>query len=89
MAYGPDDNSRNHVWTSSYLYELPIGKGKRFMSNDNTLVDYLIGGWRLTGNVIWAGGLPWTPSYKDCNSDQDVGVCRPNRASASSRGTSG
>ena len=83
VAYGPDDNSRNHVWTSSYLYELPIGKGKRFMSNDNTLIDYLIGGWRVTGNVIWAGGLPWTPSYKDCNSDQDVGVCRPNRASGS------
>jgi hypothetical protein len=83
IAYGPDDNSRNHVWVTSVLYELPFGKGKRFMSNANTLTDYLIGGWRLTSNTIWGGGLPWTPSYKDCNSDQDVGVCRPDRASGS------
>ena len=83
IAYGPDDQNRNHVWVTSVLYELPFGKGKRFMSNANTLTDYVIGGWRLTSNINWSGGLPWTPSYKDCNSDQDVGVCRPDSASGS------
>jgi hypothetical protein len=83
IAYGPDDNVRNHVWTTSILYELPFGKGKKYMSNANTILDYVIGGWRLTSNTTWGGGLPWTPSYKDCNSDQDVGVCRPNSASGS------
>jgi Carboxypeptidase regulatory-like domain/TonB dependent receptor len=83
VAYGPDDQNRNHVWVTSILYELPFGKGKRFMSNANMLTDYLIGGWRLTSNTNWSGGLPFTPSYKDCNSDQDVGVCRPDRASGS------
>jgi hypothetical protein len=83
VAYGPMDQNRNHVWVNSVLYELPFGKGKKYMSSANTLTDYIVGGWRLTTNTNWSGGLPWTPSYNNCNQDQDVGVCRPNRASGS------
>lgn len=83
VAYGPDDQSRNHVWVTNIVYELPFGKGKKYMSDANTLTDYLVGGWRLTSTTNWSGGLPWTPSYRDCSSDQDVGVCRPNSASGS------
>src|SRR5258708_14312152 len=53
------------------------------MGDANTLTDYVIGGWRLTSITNWSGGLPWTASYKDCGTDQDVGVCRPDRASGS------
>lgn len=83
IAYGPMDQNRNHVWVTSILYELPFGKGKKYMSNANTATDYIVGGWRLTGATNWSGGLPWTPSYKDCDKDEDVGVCRPDRASGS------
>src|SRR6266568_1034130 len=81
IAYGPMNVNRNHVWISNVIYELPFGKGKKYMSGANTLTDYVIGGWRLTSITNWSGGLPWTASYKDCNSDQDVGVCRPNKGS--------
>ena len=83
IAYGPMNVNRNHVWISNILYELPFGKGKKYMSGANTLTDYVVGGWRLTTTTNWSGGLPWTASYKDCGSDQDVGVCRPDRASGS------
>jgi hypothetical protein len=83
IAYGPMNVNRNHAWVTNILYELPFGKGKKYMSGANTLTDYVIGGWRLTSITDWSGGLPWTPSYKDCNTDEDVGVCRPNRASGS------
>lgn len=83
VAYGPMNINRNHAWVTNIVYELPFGKGKKYMSSANTLTDYIIGGWRLTSITNWSGGLPWTPSYKDCNSDQDVGVCRPNKASGS------
>ncbi|GAC1674818.1 MAG: hypothetical protein PVS2B2_09270 [Candidatus Acidiferrum sp.] len=81
VAYGPDDQNRNHVWVTNILYELPFGKGKRFMTDANTFANYLIGGWRLTTTTNWSGGLPWTPSYSLCDKDEDVGVCRPDRAS--------
>jgi hypothetical protein len=83
VAYGPMNVNRNHVWITNILYELPFGKGKKYMSGANTLTDYAIGGWRLTSITNWSGGLPWTPSYKDCGLDQDVDVCRPDRASGS------
>jgi hypothetical protein len=83
IAYGPMNVNRNHAWISNVIYELPFGKGKKYMSDANTLMDYVVGGWRLTSITNWSGGLPWTPSYKDCGSDEDVGVCRPNRASGS------
>lgn len=83
IAYGPDDQSRNHVWISNVVYELPVGKGKKYMSSANTLTDYVVGGWRLTTTTNWSGGLPWTPTYSNCSADEDVGVCRPDRASGS------
>lgn len=83
VAYGPDDQSRKHVWVSNVVYELPVGKGKKYMGDANTLMDYVVGGWRLTSTTNWSGGLPFTPSYSDCGEDQDVGVCRPNIAGGS------
>jgi hypothetical protein len=83
VAYGPMNINRNHAWVTSVVYELPFGKGKKYMSSANTWTDYAIGGWRITSNTNWSGGLPWTPQYSLCGSDQDVGVCRPNRASGS------
>src|SRR6267143_2029447 len=83
VAYGPMNVNRNHVWVTNIIYELPFGKGKKYMSSANTLTDYVVGGWRLTSITNWSGGLPWTPSFGDCGQDQDVGVCRPNKGSGS------
>jgi hypothetical protein len=83
IAYGPMNINRNHAWVTNVMYELPFGKGKKYMGDANTLTDYVIGGWRVTSITDWSGGLPWTAGYKDCNSDQDVGVCRPNRGPGS------
>jgi hypothetical protein len=83
VAYGPMNINRNHEWVSDIVYELPFGKGKQFMSDANTWMNHIVGGWRVTSITNWSGGLPWTPQYKDCNSDQDVGVCRPDKGSGS------
>src|SRR5262249_3149611 len=59
IAYGPDDQVRNHVWVTSLVYELPFGKGKSFAGNAGRLEDLFIGGWQVTGTTNWSGGLPW------------------------------
>jgi len=83
LAYGPMNINRNHAWVTNVLYDLPFGKGKKYMGSANTLTDYVIGGWRLTSITQWAGGLPWTPNYNECSQDEDVSICRPDRASGS------
>jgi hypothetical protein len=62
---------------------LPFGRGKAFVGNAGRAEDLIIGGWQITGTTNWSGGLPWTPSFNECNPEQDVGVCRPNKGSGS------
>ena len=33
IAYGPVDFNRNHVFVFNTVYELPFGKGKKYMGN--------------------------------------------------------
>ena len=77
LAYGPNDNTRSHVFLLAGVYELPFGKGRRFLSDANKGVDLILGGWQM--NTVWQAqsGLPFTPTYRDCNADRDTGWCRP------------
>ena len=83
VAYGPDDQVRNHVWVNNVVYELPFGKGKMFAGNSHRAEDLIIGGWQITGTTTWGSGLPWTPSTNECGGEEDVGVCRPDKGSGS------
>ena len=90
IAWGPVDFNRNHVFVINTVYELPFGKGKMYMGDINRGMDFLVGGWQLSNTTNWSSGLPWTPSFSQCNSEQDVGVCRPNKGAGSFHvGTSG
>jgi hypothetical protein len=39
---------------------LPFGKGHRFASDVNPVLEKVIGGWSLTGGVVWQSGRPFT-----------------------------
>ena len=45
-------------FVASYLYELPIGKGKRFFGNTNRFVNTLISGYRIGGVDRYLSGQP-------------------------------
>jgi hypothetical protein len=77
VAYGPDDQNRPQVFVANIVYQLPFGKGKQFGGNAGKAENLIIGGWQITSTTNWSAGLPFTPSYNECNSDEDVGVCRP------------
>ena len=78
IAYGPDQYSRDQVFVVSTVYELPFGKGKRFMTDASRGMDYLVGGWQLSNTLNWSSGLPWTASIGECGVISDTGPCRPN-----------
>jgi len=83
IAVGPNDFVRNQVWVFNPVYELPFGKGKQFLGSASGPVNYLVGGWQLSNSTNWSSGLPWTPSTTECGSEEDVGICRPNKAPGS------
>ena len=45
-------------WTTSLLYELPLGKGKRFLGNAGRAADFLIGGWQAGTIYTMQDGFP-------------------------------
>ena len=88
---GPSDTNRNQLFVLSGLYELPFGQGKLIGNTSNRWINYGIGGWQLAGTTTWESGLPFTPTYNECGSDQDIDTnssspgtssdCRPDKAS--------
>ncbi len=41
----------------SYIYDLPFGKGKKFV-NQGGVVNQIVGGWKWSGILTYQGGLP-------------------------------
>jgi hypothetical protein len=67
-------------FTGDYLWEIPAGKGRRWLSNPGLAQD-LLGNWQWSGDWTIASGFPFTPrivgSYADVNSGVN-GTLRPN-----------
>ena len=47
-----------HSLVVSYIYELPIGKGKKVGTNFNAVSDAVLGGWQITGVSTFKSGFP-------------------------------
>lgn len=59
---GPSTFDVRHLFTNSTLYELPVGRGRRFGTNMNSILDGFIGGWQVNGIYTFRTGLPATVS---------------------------
>ncbi len=78
LFYGRPSWQRNNVFVFTGIWDLPFGRGKMFGTDASRGLNYLIGGWQFSGALTWMGGTGITPSYQECGSDNDIGVCLPN-----------
>lgn len=46
----------HHRISSAGTYELPIGRGRTYMSNIPRAADFLVGGWKVTGVITFTSG---------------------------------
>ena len=67
VSTGPLEFDIMRRLVTSYLYELPFGRGKRFLNGSSRAVDLLLGGWQVNGITTFQGGFPLTPvlSYSE------------------------
>ena len=56
LDYGNVAFSRRERVLITFLYELPVGKGKPFLSGANSLFNGVVGGWELSGVLLFQSG---------------------------------
>jgi hypothetical protein len=44
---------------ANYVWELPVGRGKKYASSVGRLTNELVGGWQTTGILRWTSGFPF------------------------------
>ena len=73
MNRGPADWDRTHNFTLSVVAELPIGRGRTYLSDVSPVVDAVVGGWQVNTNTFIYSGLPFQVRYRDAGADRDTG----------------
>ena len=65
-----NDVTRKHLAVVTTQWALPIGRGKRFLSDTNGAIDAVLGGWRLQTVSYFGSGKYFTPY--DCGYNQTL-----------------
>jgi hypothetical protein len=55
-SLSPDDVT--HTFSLLAVYDLPLGKGKRWL-NSSSFLDYIVGGWTLSSSIKLVSGMPF------------------------------
>ena len=79
LEFGPPgDFDRVQSFILSLVAELPIGRGRPYLSDISPVAEALIGGWQFNTNTTIQSGLPFNVTYRDAGQDRDTGPNRPN-----------
>jgi len=75
--YANSDTDVRHHFVASQIFELPFGRGKRFLSSANGLTQTVLGGWQLNSITTLQTGRPFNvvsngnePNYPGLRPDQ-------------------
>jgi hypothetical protein len=59
LDYLRSTQDQTHRFIANAIYELPFGRGKRFGSGANGVINRLIGGWTIGSIIVWSTNPPW------------------------------
>ena len=55
---GPAGTDVPQIFSASWVYQLPFGKGQKYAASNNVL-NYVVGGWTLNGILSFSSGIPF------------------------------
>jgi hypothetical protein len=56
--YASSDFDMRHILNFNSVWQIPIGRGRHFLSNSNAFVDSVLGGWQLASIFRYNSGQP-------------------------------
>ncbi|MCY7345295.1 MAG: TonB-dependent receptor [Pyrinomonadaceae bacterium] len=91
---GTADFNRENIFVLSQLFEVPVGRNRKYFGGISRVADFFIGGWQINSNTTWQSGFPFNVNYEPCRNipaptpadptatarqcDRDTGPNRPN-----------
>lgn len=63
---------QRHVINGTYIWDIPLGGGRRFANHLWRPLDYLAGGWTTSGTMRFYSGFPYLPYLSDANQLGDI-----------------
>jgi hypothetical protein len=87
--YGDVSFTRRHRWLTTAVVDIPVGRGMKYGSTMNPILNGIIGGWRTSNIIIFQTGPYLTPYYSGSadpsgsNAPGREGIQRPDRLPAS------
>jgi hypothetical protein len=85
---GRASDDARHRFVTSYVYELPFGHGRKYLSGDDRIPDLFFGGWQVSGVVTLMSGMPISALESTNVANTDSGARRPNRICDGNLGSS-
>ncbi len=78
-------------WVTSYVLDLPFGKGKKWANSLNGVADRLVAGWSVNGITTFQTGRPLalTQNANSLATNYGAGTIRPNVTAGCAKSTSG
>jgi hypothetical protein len=76
--YGLSNFDYKHRFTLSAIYDVPFGRGRKFLGNANAFENALAGGWQVTSIVTVQSGAPFSVSLATPTANTGT-FTRPNR----------
>lgn len=59
LDYRRSNDDQTHRFVANSIYDLPFGRGRRFLSGSNSFVNQVIGGWSIGGIAVWSTRDPF------------------------------
>ena len=89
--YAPLSYNVPHRFVGAYVYDLPFGKGKRFLGNQGGILDKFVDGWGVDGITTYALGFPliFTAQPTFLSQQFGAGTPRPNVTAGCKKGLPG
>jgi hypothetical protein len=65
LGYGYNPYMPHQQITVAQNWDIPFGRGRHWGANTNRVVDFVLGGWNLSGITSYYSGLPFMPSLEN------------------------
>jgi hypothetical protein len=75
-TYSAFNTPQNLAMSGSY--QLPVGRGRKYMANSGHFVDAILGGWQVQTIIVLRSGTPYTPIVSTDRANTGVANQRPN-----------